>query len=581
MVKDDTSIKIKQELEESRKSEALLAKLLENSSQPFGVGYPDGQLGLVNKAFEDLTGYTREELKSSDWSESLTPHKFRDMENEKLVELQRTGQPVRYEKEYIRKDGTRVPIELLVHIVKNEDGTPEYYYSFITDISERKKSEEALQRNEAEISFLLELNDALRQIYDPIQIQETTSRLLGEHLQADRVFYSEIVVKDDIEILVIENDYHRPGVSSLTGQFVFKEFSQTDYEDYRAGRTVSSPNVFTDDREPIQREAYRTVDVSAFIGVPLIKSGELVSVLGVLHRQPRNWTPEEIKLVEQVVERTWHVVQRMRAEKALQESEEKHRRFFESNLIGVIYWNMENKIIDANDKFLEIVGYSREDLDSGRINWSEMTPPEYRYLDEISIAELNETGVNRVPFEKVYIHKDGTHIPILIAGAMLDEARFNGVAFVLDITERKKSEEEVLNRRKVLDAINNVFQEYLKTDTVNEVVQKCLQLAEDLTESEFGFFGEINEKGLLDDRALSPPAWDVCETPNAHKLLKNMEIVSYWGRTIKEEKSQIVNDPNSDPDRRGLPDGHPPITSFLGVPLKDSEKNNWNDCISK
>ena len=141
-----------------------------------------------------------------------------------------------------------------------------------------------------------------------------------------------------------------------------------------------------------------------------------------------------------------------------------------------------------------------------------------------------------------------------------------------DITERKKTEEEIVSNRKLLNAINKVFQEYLTTETIGEVVEKCLEVAEELTESEFGFFGEINENGLLDDRALSPPAWDVCETPNAHELLKNMEIVSYWGRTIKEEKSQIVNDPNVDPDRRGLPKGHPPITSFLGVPLKEGGK---------
>ena len=144
MVKDDTSIKINDELKEIRKNEALLASLLENSSQPFGVGYPDGRLGLVNKAFEELTGYSREELKNIDWSEILTPHEFMDMENEELEELQRTGKPVKYEKEYIRKDGIRVSIELLVHLVKNRDNTPKYYYSFITDISERKKAEETL-----------------------------------------------------------------------------------------------------------------------------------------------------------------------------------------------------------------------------------------------------------------------------------------------------------------------------------------------------------------------------------------------------------------------------------------------------
>jgi PAS domain S-box-containing protein len=134
-------------LQESIKRENFLAELLESSEQPFGVVNPDGSLGYVNGAFERLIGYTKEELKSFDWMLVLTPPEFHAMEQEKLEEVQRTDQPVIYEKEYIRKDGTRVPIELLVHLKRNNDGTPQYYYSFITDITERKKSEFELRRS--------------------------------------------------------------------------------------------------------------------------------------------------------------------------------------------------------------------------------------------------------------------------------------------------------------------------------------------------------------------------------------------------------------------------------------------------
>jgi PAS domain S-box-containing protein len=109
----------------------------------------------------------------------------------------------------------------------------------------------------------------------------------------------------------------------------------------------------------------------------------------------------------------------------------------------VFYWNMNGKVTDANNKFLDIVGYNREELASGRINLITMTPPEYRYLDEAPVIELKATGVNKQPFEKVFIHKNCTHIPVILAGATLDEARTHGVAFVLDNTERKRAEAQI------------------------------------------------------------------------------------------------------------------------------------------
>lgn len=140
-----------------------------------------------------------------------------------------------------------------------------------------------------------------------------------------------------------------------------------------------------------------------------------------------------------------------RASVALRESEQRLRRLYESGLLGVIFWNMRGQIVDANDKFLQMAGYSRDDVATGQIDWVNMTPPEYRYLDEASVAELKATGVNKTPFDKEYVRKDGTRIPITIAGAMLDEERVDGVAFVLDITERKRMEEKIRRNRDELE----------------------------------------------------------------------------------------------------------------------------------
>ena len=139
-------------LRETRREKEFLADILEHASQPFAVGYPDGRLGLHNHAFEQLTGYTTEELHTIDWSTNLTPIEWREIEKQKLNELNRTGQPVIYEKEYIRKDGSRVPIELLVNIVLDINENPEYYYSFITDITERKQIETALKMGERSLA---------------------------------------------------------------------------------------------------------------------------------------------------------------------------------------------------------------------------------------------------------------------------------------------------------------------------------------------------------------------------------------------------------------------------------------------
>lgn len=105
---------------ENTQRERFLAEFLETSVQPFGSGYPDGRMGVCNQGYCDLMGYSSEELHNTSWLTMLSPPEWMAPQKAALAELDRTGKPVRYEKEYIRKDGRRVPVELLVHALRDQ-----------------------------------------------------------------------------------------------------------------------------------------------------------------------------------------------------------------------------------------------------------------------------------------------------------------------------------------------------------------------------------------------------------------------------------------------------------------------------
>jgi PAS domain S-box-containing protein len=164
---------------ESQRENTFLADLIRTSEQPMAVGYLDGRLELVNTAFELLTGYSAEELQGINWLTVLTPPEWLEIEREKLSELLHTGQSIRYEKEYIRKNGTRVPIEVLAHLKTDFEGKPKFYYGFMTDITERKQAEQALKdavRSKDEFLAMLahELRNPLAPISNAVEILKLT-----------------------------------------------------------------------------------------------------------------------------------------------------------------------------------------------------------------------------------------------------------------------------------------------------------------------------------------------------------------------------------------------------------------------
>ncbi|MCW6050781.1 PAS domain S-box protein [Lyngbya sp. CCAP 1446/10] len=156
------------------------------------------------------------------------------------------------------------------------------------------------------------------------------------------------------------------------------------------------------------------------------------------------------------------VTDRKQAESALKASQEKLKMLAESNLIGILFGDVDGGISEANDEFLRMVDYTREQLQHGELRWIDITPPEYLPLDEIGIAEAKAEGVC-TPYEKEYIRPDGSRIPVLMGYILLGEKRQESVAFILDLTVRKELEKELQDRAEELARANRIKDEFLGT----------------------------------------------------------------------------------------------------------------------
>src|SRR5262249_45640864 len=145
------------------------------------------------------------------------------------------------------------------------------------------------------------------------------------------------------------------------------------------------------------------------------------------------------------------------------------RRLVDSNIIGIFLADIEGRVVEANDAFLRIIGYDREDIYSGGVRWNDLTPPEWRDRDTRAVAELKSTGT-APPFEKEYFRKDGSRVPVLVGSALFKEGGSEGVTFVLDLTERKRAE-EALQLQAMLDSIPTMAWR-AKPDGCTEYVNK-------------------------------------------------------------------------------------------------------------
>jgi PAS domain S-box-containing protein len=387
-------------LAEARKklheSEERFRGLFSSAATGIAVSTPDGRYLQANTAYCRMLGYTEQELRSLNFATLTHPDdlhasvKFRD----ELLAGARDNFSV--EKRYVRKNGDIIWARVGVSATRSPEGDITSLIVISEDIAERKLAEDALRASE----------ERLRLITNLVPHGIFAKDAAGRHIFANPALaefaglpIEEILGKDDFDLV--------------------KDRAQA--EAYRANDLA----VIQSGRKMVVLEEPRT-DLSG--------RTRILQTIKIPYTVPETGEPAVLGVCMDITEQ--------------KRIDARFRRLVDSNVQGVYFWNTGGQITGANDAFLRMVGYSREDLDAGIVSWAHMTPPELIAQDGRVLRNLATRGVCE-PYEKEFIRKDGSRVPIFIGPAMFEDNRDEGICFVIDLSERKQLEQQFLRAQRM------------------------------------------------------------------------------------------------------------------------------------
>jgi PAS domain S-box-containing protein len=351
---------------------------------------------------------------------------------------------------------------------------------------ERQATDLAQERNRQ----VLETLDRLKSVIADVEAQRR-----GYLLTLDPHYLKAYGVSDDsvrrdaqaLQALVADDPLqsHRAGHLALTVAAKLREIDEI----VKTVRTYSGPAALAMIRslDEIRSQIDQMVDHERFLRVDQEKRAE------ALERR-KAWLIATAVVIVAVLAGVALALARLEAKrrrKAIAENitlhgdvlarDKKIRRLVDANIVGIIIWELDGRILEANDAFLNMLGYDREDLTSGRLNRTDLTPAEWKDRDARTVEELRRMGTVQ-PFEKEYFRKDGSRVPVLLGGVMFEQGPNQGVSFVLDLTERKRAVEALRqSEERFRTLVQFSFDVYWETDAQHRFTHQ--EFAESLADA--------------------------------------------------------------------------------------------------
>ncbi len=237
----------------------------------------------------------------------------------------------------------------------------------------RTRADEARRENEGRHALFARLYETIRPLRDPEEIVRAVTSVAGEHFAADRCSYSEVNAATTHATVL--PDWMRGDLPSIAGVHDLDSYGPVMMAAMRAGENIIIPDMETYalTATPTARAAWQAIDTRGILIVPLLKEGRLAATFFLLTHEPRNWTPTEVTLAEQVAEQTWSALAAARAAEALRVNEERNRRqiieqqaIYDTALSTIpdftYIFDLEGRFAYANRALLGMFGLSAEEV---------------------------------------------------------------------------------------------------------------------------------------------------------------------------------------------------------------------------